>query len=175
MTAKQIAGYLKARRDQSKSTFGGISFNDGYNVPTYGITQADYYAIDRSMNDEYGMMASSNLTTAGVKKALGNHPISAKGPSVHHATKKSPAQLQREIDEVLAKSGKASSKAPATNIVPSASQARFQIQTRAPGGEWEIHSGVSAIKLARQWARETAARGRETRLVDRRSDKVIGF
>ena len=101
MTAKQIAGYLKARRDQAKSTFGGISFNDGYNVPTYGITQADYYAIDRSMNDEYGMMASSNLTTAGVKKALRNHPISAKGPSVHHAPKKSPAQLQREIDEAL--------------------------------------------------------------------------
>ena len=102
MTAKQIAGYLKARRDKSKSTFGGISFNDGYNVPTYGITQADYYAIDRSMNDEYGMMASSNLTTAGVKTALRNHPISAKVPPVHHATKKSPAQLQREIDESLA-------------------------------------------------------------------------
>lgn len=101
MTAKQIAGYLKARRDQQRSTFGGITFNDGYNVPTFGITQAQYYAIDRSMNDTYGMNASSNLTSVGVKKALQSHPISTQGGSRHHATKKSPAQLQREIDEIL--------------------------------------------------------------------------
>lgn len=92
MTAKQIAGYLKARRDQQRSTLGGITFNDGHNVPTFGITQAQYYAIDRSMNDEYGMNASSNLTSAGVKKALRNHPISERSGTRHHAAKKSPAK-----------------------------------------------------------------------------------
>lgn len=92
MTAKQIAGYLKARRDQRGSAFGGITFNDGYNVPTFGITQAQYYAIERSMNAEYGMEAGANLTSAGVKKALRNHPISAQGGTRQHATKKSSAK-----------------------------------------------------------------------------------
>jgi hypothetical protein len=77
MTAKQIAGYLKARRAQSRDamrgdSFGGITFNDGYNVPTFGITKADYHAIDRAMHDEYGMAQPSNLTSADVKKALKN-------------------------------------------------------------------------------------------------------
>jgi hypothetical protein len=71
MTAKQIAGYLKARRDQRGSTFGGITFNDGYNVPTFGITQAVYNEIHRAMHGEYGTHGEpTNLTPAVVKKAL---------------------------------------------------------------------------------------------------------
>ena len=113
MTPKQIAGYLKVRRARSKDAMrgdplGGITFNDGYNVPTFGITKAAYDAISRAMHDEYGMAEPSNLTSAHVKKALLNqeartgHPVGE--PSArHHATKKSPAQLQREIDEALAK------------------------------------------------------------------------
>ena len=105
MTPKQIAGYLKARRAQSRDSlrgdsFGGIGFNDGYNVPTFGITKAAYDAINRAMHDEYGMAEPSNLTSADVKKALKNHL--ERGGTLHHATKKKPpAQLQREIDEAL--------------------------------------------------------------------------
>jgi hypothetical protein len=91
MTAKQIAGYLKARRDQRGSTFGGITFNDGYNVPTFGITQAQYSAINRAMHDEYGTHGEpTNLTPAVVKKALKNHL--ERGGTRHHATKKTPAK-----------------------------------------------------------------------------------
>lgn len=101
MTSKQIAGYLKARRDKRGSTFGGITFNDGYNVPTFGITKATYDAINRAMHDEYGTHGEpSNLTPAVVKKALKNHL--ERGGTLHHTPRKSPAQLQREIDEVLA-------------------------------------------------------------------------
>lgn len=96
MTAKQIAGYLKARRDQRGSTFGGITFNDGYNVPTFGITKAVHDAINRSMNDEYGMESSSHLTSAGVKKAIRNHPISEQSKA-RHATKKKAAGRPKKI------------------------------------------------------------------------------
>ena len=105
MTAKQIAGYLKARRDQRGSTFGGITFNDGYNVPTFGITKAAYDAISRAMSAEYGAFGEpTNLTPAVVKKALKNHL--ERGGTLQHATKKSPAQLQREIDEALSRAPK---------------------------------------------------------------------
>jgi hypothetical protein len=98
MTAKQIAGYLKAVRELL-----GISFNDGYNVPTYGITKAEYDAINRAMHDAYGLFPKR--TPAGVREALRKFPISpAKSSTVHHATKKkTPAQLDREIAESLAK------------------------------------------------------------------------
>jgi hypothetical protein len=82
MTAKQIAGYLKA----AKEPFG-ISFNDAYNVPTYGITKAEYDAINRAMYEAYGLFPER--TPAGVKEALRKFPISAKGAAVHHATRKS--------------------------------------------------------------------------------------
>ena len=139
-TPKQIAGYLKARRDQTRSTLGGISFNDGYNVPTYGITQADYYAIDRSMNDAYGMMTSSNLTSAGVKKALRDHPISTKGSSTHHATKisngsngkKTGAQLDREVNDILSARQKrdARTASPAPRVVGMASPSEYERRER---------------------------------------------
>lgn len=61
-----------------------------------------------------------------------------------------------------------------TNTVESASKARYQIQTRS-GLVWDIHSAVSAIKLARQWARDTAARGYAVRLVDTRTDAIVPF
>jgi hypothetical protein len=77
MTAKQIAGYLMAAREPL-----GISFNDAYNKPTYGITKAEFDAIDRAMHAEYGMFPVR--TVAGVRKALRQH-----GPSAsRHATKK---------------------------------------------------------------------------------------
>jgi hypothetical protein len=94
MTSKQIAGYLKAVREPL-----GISFNDGYNVPTYGITKAEYDAIDRAMHEAYGM--APERTPAGVRRALERFP-----------TKKSPAQLDREIAEALAR--RPSSGSPAT-------------------------------------------------------------
>ncbi|HSX23310.1 MAG TPA: hypothetical protein VLE97_11105 [Gaiellaceae bacterium] len=96
MTAKQISGYLKAKKAPD-----GISFNDGYNKATYGITKADFDEINRAMHAEYGMFPV--LTPAGVKKAL--EPLSPGGAPRYalrgHATKKSPAQLQREINEAL--------------------------------------------------------------------------
>lgn len=82
MTAKQIAGYLKAKKAPD-----GISFNDGYNVATYGITMDEYRAIDRAMHDAYGL--SPKRTPAGVREALRLHGPSA---SRHHATKKSAEQ-----------------------------------------------------------------------------------
>lgn len=88
MTAKQIAGYLKAKKAPD-----GISFNDGYNVATYGITMDEYRAIDRAMHDAYGL--SPKRTPAGVREALRVHGPSA---SRHHATKKSTAQLDWEIE-----------------------------------------------------------------------------
>ena len=60
---KQIGGYLQAAREPF-----GISFNDNYNKPTYGITQAEYGEIDRAMHAKYGM--SPERTLAGVRKAL---------------------------------------------------------------------------------------------------------
>jgi hypothetical protein len=95
MTAKQIAGYLKAKKDYALSG-GGVSFNDAYNKATYGITMDEYRAIDRAMHDAYGL--APKRTPAGVREALRLHGSSA---SRHHATKTSPAQLQREIDEAL--------------------------------------------------------------------------
>lgn len=64
-TTKQITGFLKAHREPL-----GIGFNDNYNKATYGITRHEYGAINRAMNDEYGMFPQ--LTPAGVRKALAN-------------------------------------------------------------------------------------------------------
>ena len=87
MTAKEIAGYLKARSAKRRDVLGGITFNDGYNVPTFGITKATYDAINRAMTDEYGAFGEpTNLTPAVVKKALKNH---LERGTRHHATKKS--------------------------------------------------------------------------------------
>src|SRR5512143_2461352 len=93
MTAKQIAGYLKAAKERF-----GISHNDAYNKATYGITQAEYQAIDRAMHAAYGMFPER--TPAGVKKALAQQ---GRG----HATKKaglSPEQRD-EIRAALASYG----------------------------------------------------------------------
>jgi hypothetical protein len=85
MTAKQIAGYLKARKAPD-----GISFNDGYNKATYGITKAEFDEINRAMHAEYGMFPE--LTAAGVRKAL--KPFSPGGapryPLRGHAAKTNP-------------------------------------------------------------------------------------
>jgi len=77
MTAKQIAGYLKAKKAPD-----GISFNDGYNMATYGITMDEYRAIDRAMHDAYGL--APKRTPAGVREALRLHGPSA---SRHHSTR----------------------------------------------------------------------------------------
>ena len=87
MTAKEIAGYLKARSAKRRDVLGGITFNDGYNVPNFGITKSAYDAINRAMTDEYGAFGEpTNLTPAVVKKALKNH---LERGTRHHATKKS--------------------------------------------------------------------------------------
>lgn len=91
MTAKQIAGYLKAAREPF-----GISHNDAYNRPTYGITKAEYDAINRAMHAAYGMF--QERTPAGVRKALAQQ--SGRG----HATKKAglSAEQRDEIRAALA-------------------------------------------------------------------------
>lgn len=140
MTPKQIAGYLKVRRARSRDALrgdplGGITFNDGYNVPTFGITKAAYDAISRAMHDEYGMAEPSHLTAAHVKEALRNQeartgrPIGEqKASERHHATKKSPAQLQREIDEALASRSDTSGSGKATIVTKQANGSLKAIQ-----------------------------------------------
>ena len=96
-SAKQIGGYLQAEREPL-----GMSFNDNYNKTTYGLTKAEYDEISRAMHETYGMFPVR--TPAGVRKAL------AGGTSRHAtiSTKKSPAQLEREIKEALASSSRSS-------------------------------------------------------------------
>lgn len=65
MTTKQINGYLRAAR---MGWLNGITFNDGYNVPTFGITLVDYQTIDRAMRTTYG--SDPKLSPSGVRAAL---------------------------------------------------------------------------------------------------------
>lgn len=96
MTAKQIAGYLKAAKAPD-----GISFNDGYNRSAYGITMDEYRAIDRAMHAAYGMFP--NRTPAGVRKALQQHGDRRSS----HATKKAglSSEQRAEISAALAEYG----------------------------------------------------------------------
>ena len=72
-------------------------------MKTYQVEQlterGDWKVTDRGVTREY-----ANKTAAWVKSHGGTARVMPENPvSVrHHATKKSPAQLQREIDEVLA-------------------------------------------------------------------------
>jgi len=45
ITAKELTAYKKAFRD------GGMSFNDGYNVPTYGMTKAFYNHLNAAVSE----------------------------------------------------------------------------------------------------------------------------
>ena len=48
-TRKQLGGYAKANRA------GGITINDAYNVPAFGITEAQYSTIRKIERETHGI------------------------------------------------------------------------------------------------------------------------
>jgi len=67
-TDKQIRGYLKCAAD--RSTFGLPTFNDAYNVATYGIDRATWYSISRAISDKIGFAGDKPRTVAAVRACL---------------------------------------------------------------------------------------------------------
>ena len=65
-THKQITGYLKAKQRRS-SIGGGTTCNDNYNKEMFGITDAEYQAMNRRINDAFGLIPP---TTAHLKRSL---------------------------------------------------------------------------------------------------------
>lgn len=69
ITPKQFAGYKKAERE------GGITFNDGYNVPTFGISQAVFNVISKCISTMAGASHSSNASLAEINKLLAGEKV----------------------------------------------------------------------------------------------------
>lgn len=63
ITAKQHGGYAKAYRE-------GITVNDGYNVPTYGITSALYAVIGQCLREMTGSGHPHEASTAEINRYL---------------------------------------------------------------------------------------------------------
>lgn len=55
VTPALIRSFNLVRSDERKQVFGGITFNDDYNLATWGITRADYSAMRKCLVRRYGM------------------------------------------------------------------------------------------------------------------------
>lgn len=69
ITPRQFAGYKKAEKN------GGISFNDGYNVSTFGISQAVFNVIRKCIETMTGSGHSSGASLAEVNKLLAGEKV----------------------------------------------------------------------------------------------------
>lgn len=67
-TDKQIRAYLKCRADLS--SFGLPSFNDTYNMATYGADRATIDAINRIVVDAVGIAGDRPRTVGAVRAIL---------------------------------------------------------------------------------------------------------
>lgn len=65
---KQIRAYLKSRADQS--TFGLPTFNDDYNLRTYGADRETICAIHRIVHDAVGSHGDRPRTVGAVRSIL---------------------------------------------------------------------------------------------------------
>lgn len=61
ITAKMIQGYYKARN--ACKIVGGITHNDSYNIPNYGITQAQYYIVHKRVVEVFGICEDGQKLT----------------------------------------------------------------------------------------------------------------
>ena len=67
-TDKHIRAYLRCRDDLS--SFGLPSFNDHYNMATYGADRATIDAINRIVSDAVGIAGDRPRTVAAVRAIL---------------------------------------------------------------------------------------------------------
>jgi hypothetical protein len=72
ITAKQFRCYQKAL--DGSSVLDGITFNDGYNVATFGITQAQFMAINACAEAMAGM-SSRDVTLKELNKFLAGERV----------------------------------------------------------------------------------------------------
>lgn len=67
-TTRHFQAYLRLRHAPVMS---GITVNDAYNVPTFGIDKATYDRIHAAVSDKFGLMASGEpLTVTDLRKLI---------------------------------------------------------------------------------------------------------
>jgi hypothetical protein len=72
ITAKQFRSWRKALG--GSSVLDGITFNDGYNVATFGITQAQFMAINACAEAMAGM-SSRDVTLKEINSFLAGQKV----------------------------------------------------------------------------------------------------
>ena len=55
MSARLWKGWRAAIVDMRKNQLGGVCFNDGYNMQTFGITRTEFIEMQKRAEDAYGM------------------------------------------------------------------------------------------------------------------------